>query len=125
MKLQNWINLGALAVLGTAPAYVLYFGILSSAGSTSLSLVTYLILVVSVSLGCVLLGEQVGGRELLATAVIIGGLVWVDPSLVGRTWWRVRDLVGGVARFREWRDFVRERRWVGVAQVILGQWLEF
>lgn len=68
----------ALALLGTALAYRLYFRILASAGATNLLLVTFLLPVGGLTLGVLFLEEQVGAGELVGTALILLSLVVLD-----------------------------------------------
>ena len=74
----TWVALLALAVLGTAAAYVIYFRVLASAGSTNLMLVTLLIPVSALLLGGLLLGERLTTEHWLGAACILGGLVVID-----------------------------------------------
>ena len=76
--LVTWAALLALAVLGTAAAYVIYFRVLASAGSTNLMLVTLLIPVSALLLGGLLLGERLTVEHWLGAACILGGLVVID-----------------------------------------------
>jgi drug/metabolite transporter (DMT)-like permease len=62
-SLTVWLALGALALLSTALAYVLYFRILAAAGATVLLLVTFLIPVPAILLGAMVLGEQFEPRH--------------------------------------------------------------
>ena len=81
-------SIAALIALGTvssAYAYILYFKILSSAGSTNASLVTFLVPVSAIILGIAFLGEVLLPRHLMGLALIIAGLVFVDGRLFKRT----------------------------------------
>lgn len=80
----SWLGVIALGVFCTAVAYLLYFSILKSEGATQLSLVTYLIPIVSTIFGFLILGEEVGTREILAMCVVFAGLLIVDPGLLVR-----------------------------------------
>ncbi len=62
----------ALAVI--ALAYLLFFQVLASAGSTAVSLVTFLIPLSAAGLGWLVLGEMLELRHLLGLALIMGGL---------------------------------------------------
>jgi drug/metabolite transporter (DMT)-like permease len=66
-----------LALLSTALAYILFFRILASAGSTNVALVTLLIPVSAMLLGVVVLGETVTGRQLVGLALIAAGLACI------------------------------------------------
>ena len=74
----------AIAVLSTALAYVLYFRILSSAGATNLSLVTFLVPVSAIALGVLFLGESLESHHLIGIALIAAGLVVIDGRLLRR-----------------------------------------
>lgn len=68
----------ALALLGTALGYVLYFRILASAGAVNLLLVTLILPAVAVLLGAALLGERLAPREIAGMALIALGLIVTD-----------------------------------------------
>jgi drug/metabolite transporter (DMT)-like permease len=76
-----WFALGALALLSTALAYVLYFRILAAAGATNLLLVTFLIPVTSILLGAVFLQERLEPRHFAGMALIGLGLVVMDGRI--------------------------------------------
>jgi len=76
----------ALALLGTALAYAIYFRILATAGATNLLLVTVLIPVSAALLGGMFLGERLEARHFIGMAVIALGLAAID----GRTAARLR-----------------------------------
>lgn len=73
-----WAALGALAVLGTALAYVIYFRLLASAGAVNLMLVTFLIPVTALALGIGVLGERLAPHHLAGMGLIGLGLVAID-----------------------------------------------
>ncbi|MCL4676360.1 MAG: DMT family transporter, partial [Pararhodobacter sp.] len=79
-----------LAVLSTALAYWLYFGLIATAGAVNASLVTFLIPVSAIGLGVLVLGEVVLPRHLAGLALIAAGLVVLD----GRLWRRLRGPIG-------------------------------
>ena len=89
-----WEAVGALALLGTALAYIVYFRILATAGATNLLLVTFLIPVSALLLGGVVLGERPDGAAFAGMALIFLGLVAVDGRLVVRTLSRLRERAG-------------------------------
>jgi drug/metabolite transporter (DMT)-like permease len=74
----------ALALLSTALAYVIFFRVLASAGSTNLMLVTFLIPVSAVALGVLVLGEALEPRQVVGMATIGLGLAAIDGRLVRR-----------------------------------------
>ncbi|MDP5219215.1 DMT family transporter [Ruegeria sp. 2205SS24-7] len=82
----------ALAVLGTALAYLVFFRILASAGPSNVMLVTLLIPVTAILLGWALLDEAVTARDLIGAGVIGLGLLFIDGRIPSR--------LGGVRRAR-------------------------
>ena len=80
--IQVWAALVALAVLSTALAYILFFRILSSAGATNVSLVTFLVPVSAILLGFVFLGERLQLSHFAGMLLIALGLSAID----GRVW---------------------------------------
>ncbi len=84
----------ALALIGTAFAYILYFRILATAGATNLSLVTLLIPAYAILLGAGVLGETIEPRHWWGLALIALGLIAID----GRALAWLRRAVGA-----EWR----------------------
>ena len=68
----------AIAALSTALAYLIYFRVLASSGATNLSVVTFLIPVSAVSMGVVLLGEEVLPQHVAGFALIAAGLLAID-----------------------------------------------
>ncbi|WP_219821055.1 EamA family transporter [Oceanisphaera arctica] len=76
--------IAGLAVLSTAVAYVLYFKILESAGTTNLLLVTLLVPVSAILLGSLLLNETLEAVHFVGMALIALGLSAIDGRLWGR-----------------------------------------
>jgi drug/metabolite transporter (DMT)-like permease len=76
-----------LGVVGTGVAYVLQFEVVRAVGPTVAATVTYLIPVVAVTLGVVVLGEEVGPWQLAGAAIVIGAgvLVQAGPKRRGRS----------------------------------------
>lgn len=75
---------GAVAVLSTALGYIIYYRILSTAGSVNLILVNFLVPVTGVLLGGVVLGERLAPRHFTGMAAIGLGLAFVDGRLIRR-----------------------------------------
>jgi drug/metabolite transporter (DMT)-like permease len=73
-----------LAAVSTSFAYLIYFRLLASAGSTNLMLVTLLIPVSAMSLGIAFLGERPGITAFLGMGLIFAGLACVDGRLFRR-----------------------------------------
>ena len=74
----------ALALVGTAVAYLLYFRLLARVGPVNLLLVTFLLPVVALALGAIFLGEGVQPAELVGFALILAGLAAIDGRLFAR-----------------------------------------
>jgi len=73
-----------LGILSTALAYVIYYRILSTAGSVNLTLVTFLMPVTAILLGAIVLGEWLQPRHFIGMAAIGLGLAFIDGRLVKR-----------------------------------------
>jgi drug/metabolite transporter (DMT)-like permease len=74
----------ALATVSTALAYILFFRVLSGAGATNISLVTFLIPPSAILLGILFLGEVLLPRHIGGTALIGLGLLLVDGRAMRR-----------------------------------------
>jgi len=77
-------SLAGVALLSTALAYVVYFGLLARAGATNLLLVTLLIPVSAILLGVGLLGEVLLPRHVAGMALIAAGLAVIDGRIFAR-----------------------------------------
>jgi len=71
----TWIAIAWLGILGAAVSYILYYKLLHEIGPTRVSLVTYTLPLVGVTLGVVLLKEQLSLSLLAGTLLIVLG-VW-------------------------------------------------
>lgn len=71
---KTFASIAVLAVIGTALAYLLFFALISSAGSGYASLVTYLVPPVALAYGAVFLGEHFGATAFVALAIILAGV---------------------------------------------------
>ena len=72
----------ALAALSTALGYLIFFRILSRAGATNVSLVTFLIPISAILLGTLVLGEQLAARHFAGMAAIALGLAAIDGRVL-------------------------------------------
>lgn len=81
---QAWAAVLALAILATAFGYILYFGLIRSAGATNASLVTLIVPVSAILLGTLFLGERLETFELAGMALIATGLLTIDGRLLRR-----------------------------------------
>jgi drug/metabolite transporter (DMT)-like permease len=77
-------SLVALAVFGTALAYIVFFKILARAGGSNVMLVTLLIPVTALILGNVFLGESIQSKETIGAIIIGSGLLFIDGRLINR-----------------------------------------
>jgi drug/metabolite transporter (DMT)-like permease len=83
---ETWLCVIGIALPGTALAYIIFFRVLASAGSTNIMLVTFLLPVTAVLLGVTWLGERLEYRHFAGMALIALGLSAID----GRVWQRWR-----------------------------------
>lgn len=72
-----------LGVVGTGLAQAMQYAVVRAAGPTVATSVTYPIVVVSVLLGVLVLGEQVGPVVLLGAAVVLAGSVLITGGALG------------------------------------------
>jgi len=79
-----WAAVFALALVSTAFAYILYFGVLGSAGATNASLVTLIVPVSAILLGFVFLSERLELFEVAGMLLIGLGLVTIDGRIFRR-----------------------------------------
>lgn len=79
------ISLLGLSILCTAYAYVLFFKILSNAGATNVSLVTFLVPISAIILGILWLGEALTTSNIIGMILIIIGLALVDGRILKMT----------------------------------------
>lgn len=75
-------SLAALAVLGTALAYIVFFKILVRAGASNVMLVTLLIPVTALFLGNVFLDEPIKSKEIIGAVIIGTGLLFIDGRII-------------------------------------------
>lgn len=68
-----WANGLALAAFSTTGAFLLYFGLIASAGATATSTVTFLVPVSALLWGYLLLGERLGLQILVGMAITLVG----------------------------------------------------
>ncbi len=67
--------LAALAVVCTAPAFVLYFRLIAEAGAVRATVITYVNPAVAVALGAAVLGERITPAVVISFALILAGSV--------------------------------------------------
>jgi drug/metabolite transporter (DMT)-like permease len=78
----TWLAMAGLAGLSTALAYIVFFQILRSSGSTNVMLVTLLIPVTTIVLGYLVLGEVISRREAIGALVIGSALLLIDGRIL-------------------------------------------
>ena len=78
MSAGSLAAVGALAVLGTAVAYRVYYRLIETASATFVSLVTYIMPPAGVVLGIVFLAERPGWEAAAGCALILGGVMLVN-----------------------------------------------
>jgi drug/metabolite transporter (DMT)-like permease len=84
-----------LAAVSTALAYIVFFRISATAGSTNVMLVTLLIPVSATALGTLVLGESLAPQQAVGALVIASGLVAIDGRLLGWMGRRRAPAAGG------------------------------
>ena len=77
-------SLIALAIFGTALAYIVFFKILDQAGASNVMLVTLLIPITALLLGNIFLGESIQAKEIIGALIIGSGLIFIDGRLINR-----------------------------------------
>lgn len=82
-----WGNGLALAAMSTTVAFLLYFGLISSAGATATSTVTFLVPVSALIWGFVLLGE------VLTLQMLVGMIITLAGTAIATKMLRLRRLV--------------------------------
>lgn len=76
--LSAWAAIGALALVCTAFAYILYFRLIDSAGATNALLVTLLVPPTAIVLGALFLNENLAPQDFLGLGLIAIGLAAID-----------------------------------------------
>ena len=77
------VGVGLLGAVGTGLAYLLFYRLVTDAGATTASIVTYLIPVVAVVLGAVLLDEPVTWNVPVGAAVVVAGVLVAEGRMPG------------------------------------------
>jgi len=83
---EVWLAVISLGVFSTALAFILFFNILSSAGATNVSLVTFLVPVTAILLGWLVLEERLSPEHFMGMLFIGIGLAVID----GRIWTKLK-----------------------------------
>jgi drug/metabolite transporter (DMT)-like permease len=75
---MTWLALAWMGIMGSALAYLAYFYLINTWGSTRTAVVTYIFPVWAVILGVVFLGEHPGWHLLFGGGLVIAGIVLVN-----------------------------------------------
>lgn len=84
VSMPVWAAVLAIALLSTAVAYILFFGLIGSAGATNASLTTLIVPVSAILLGFLFLGERLALFEVAGMVLIALGLVTIDGRILRR-----------------------------------------
>jgi drug/metabolite transporter (DMT)-like permease len=79
--IATWLAMLGLGVLSTAIAYILFFQIVALSGASNVMLVTLLIPLPAIFLGCSVLGESLELHQMAGAAIIAAALVIIDGRL--------------------------------------------
>jgi len=78
---QAWMALFGLGFLSATIGHLIFFRVLTTAGATNISLVSYFMPVSAILLGVAFLGETLQGRHVVGIVVIVLGLAIMDGRL--------------------------------------------
>jgi drug/metabolite transporter (DMT)-like permease len=78
-----WFSVTWLGMLGSGLAYLLFFRLVRAWGATRTTMVTYAMPIVGISLGYLVLQEQLDPIEIVGSVLVLAGLVLANSS-VGR-----------------------------------------
>ncbi len=81
LQADTWLAIGYFSVIATAGAYLLYYRVLSMAGSGNLMLCTLLIVPVAITLGAIVLNETLSSRAMVGFGVLAVGLLVLDGRI--------------------------------------------
>lgn len=76
-ELPGWkvtASVAALGIVGTAFAYILYYGLITGAGASRAILVTYLVPAIALLYGVALLGEPLTAAAVVGLALVLAGV---------------------------------------------------
>jgi len=82
LQTDTLIAIGYYAIIATAVAYLLYYRVLTMAGSGNLMLCTLLVAPVAIILGVVVLGEELKPQAYFGFAVLALGLLILDGRIL-------------------------------------------
>jgi drug/metabolite transporter (DMT)-like permease len=79
-SMKALLAVGALGVLGSGVAYLIYYWLIERASASQVSLVTYLLPVTAVLWGAAILNETIGLNAIAGLILICGGIFLVNRS---------------------------------------------
>ncbi len=85
LSAQTWVAIAYIAAAATTGAYLLYYRVLSMAGSGNLTLVTLVIPPIAILLGAAFLEERITPTAMAGFAIIALGMIILDGRLAA---WR-------------------------------------
>ncbi len=80
----SWLAVGALGLISTGIAYLLYFRVLATAGATNLMLVNFLVPITAIMLGIIVLSEVLLIQHIAGMLLIAAGLALMDGRIYAR-----------------------------------------
>jgi drug/metabolite transporter (DMT)-like permease len=80
----SWLAIGALGLISTGIAYLLYFRVLATAGATNLMLVNFLVPITAIVLGIIVLSEVLLTQHIVGMLLIAAGLVLMDGRIYAK-----------------------------------------
>jgi drug/metabolite transporter (DMT)-like permease len=69
-----WLAIGSLSIFGTALAYFVYFKIIENTEASFVTLVTYIVPIISIALGVLVLNEEITWSSGIGAVVILGSI---------------------------------------------------
>ncbi|GFE63718.1 DMT family transporter [Litoreibacter roseus] len=81
LSVKAWGAIGYYSIIATAVAYLLYYRILSVAGSGNLMICTLLVAPIAILLGAIVLGEELQPQAYFGFALLVAGLMVLDGRI--------------------------------------------
>jgi drug/metabolite transporter (DMT)-like permease len=72
--LSFWLAIGSLSIFGTALAYFVYFKIIENTEASFVTLVTYIVPIISIALGVLVLNEQITWSSAIGAIIILASI---------------------------------------------------
>jgi drug/metabolite transporter (DMT)-like permease len=80
----SWLAIGALGLISTGIAYLLYFRVLATAGATNLMLVNFLVPITAIVLGIIVLSEVLLTQHIAGMLLVAAGLALMDGRIYAK-----------------------------------------